>query len=245
MPVYHKPNFEPSQHSLGCEYGDLALTNRGAVAVTAKTTKFVGTAVFTGGWSLGVEALKGKNARYAEATGEADKWKLRYEKCAEKRRQKGKSVFPNNPGKGPFFTDCREKYKEYKHYLNKASDIAKQLQNGLESKGLATEESDAILIPAIAAPAEIEKEEFEKTMQDWKNRSGKKGGGARNKPNRANSMNAAFDPEGTALTLEGDGDDGFPIWILGIGALLALGGVGYYVMSSSGEDELDEADATE
>jgi len=242
MPVYHKPNFEPSQHSLGCEYGDLALTNRGAVAVTAKTTKFVGTAVFTGGWSLGVEALKGKNAAYAEASGNADKWKLRYEKCAKKRRDKGKGVYPNDPGKGPFFTDCREKHKEWKYYVNRAARLAKELGEKLRAKDQMTPDVAVMLTEAEALPAGIAEEEFEDSMNDYRDSQGGGGGKGRGgrkgrgRPNKDNIMNAAFDPEGTAETLEGEGDGGFPVWLLGIGAVLALGGVAYYVMSAPDEE---------
>jgi len=237
MPVYHKPNFEPSQHSLGCGYGDLALTNssRGMAAVTGTVLKTTGTAVFTGGWSLGAEALKGKNARYAEASGQADKWRLKYNKCSKKRKDKGKSLYPNNPGKGPFFTDCRESYKEWKHFENKAARLAKELGESLNSKGQLTADTAVMLAEAQARPAQIAEEEYNDTVKDWKANE-KRGGKKKSKPNRQNIMDASFDPEGTALTLEGDGDDGFPIWILGIGALLALGGVGYYVMSGPSDE---------
>lgn len=231
--TFHSPKFQPSEHSLGCGYGDIALTNRGMVAVTGKVSKAATLALFTGGATLAADALKSKDARYAEARAQADKFKMRYNKCAKKRREKGKSLYPNNPGKGPFFTDCREKHKEWKHYENKAASLAKSLQEKLARKDKLDVETAKMLTEAQSRPAKIAESEYKDSVKDWedKSKTGKKGGGQKNRPNRKSIQAAAFDPEGTAQTLEGEGDDGFPIWLIGLGAVAALGGVAYYVLA--------------
>lgn len=226
------PTFQPSPYSYGSAYhghGALALQNRGAVAATAQYTKTGLTTLFTGG-AYGIsEALKGKAAKLADAEGNALKWKQRYLRCKKKRQDKGKSVYPGDPGKGPFYRDCREKYKEWKHFEKKAARLAKELQQKLDDQGKLSEEAEVDLLEIQAQPEKTTLAEFADSVQAYEEnrRKGKRA----NKPKKENFQMASLDPEGAAATIEGEGYDGLPLWVLGVGALAAVGGIAYYVMA--------------
>lgn len=228
----YTPTFQPSSLSYGCgDYGDLALSNpRGAMAVTGKLSKDATLTLFTGGGYAVAEALKGKQAKLGEAEGNAKKWKLRYLKCKKKRKDKGKSIYPGNPGKGPFYRDCREKYKEWKHFEQKAAKLAKELQKSLSDKDKLHPQAEKELVMIQARPVKGAEKEFNEAVKDWEANQ-KKGGKKSSKPKKDNFLAASLDPELAAATIEGDGDDGFPLWLLGIGGLAAVGGIAYYILA--------------
>lgn len=220
------PTFQPSTYSYGCDYGDLALTNsgRGVVAAGGKATKDVFYSVMTGGMYALDKATDSLRKRLGDAEGEATRWKQSYYKCKRRREKKGKPVYPHNSGKGLFKTDCREKHKEWKHYESKAARLAEQLQDKLKSKGLLDPEAEKQLMELQQRPVVGAEKEWKEALQTWE--STKQGP----KPNKSDILLASTDPELAAETLEGEGG-GFPVWLVGIGALAAVGGIAYYVMA--------------
>lgn len=127
--------FQPSSLSPSVE-GYYAHHN-GALALANQSTSSV---LATGGLSAVAQALKSKTGKLAYHVREAAKKKVLYDKCKSKNKSKGKPVYPMNPGKGPFFSDCRGPHKDWKHHEEEAAKLAKELREEMDSKGQLTPE---------------------------------------------------------------------------------------------------------
>jgi hypothetical protein len=103
---------------------------------------FVGAILAAAGTVAGpiVGSIQAKQEeKKADACGTAAQFKNKYTACATARRAKGKAVYPGNPGKGPFFTDCREDYKKWQKYKG----LCESASAGMETEMLVEEEEGA------------------------------------------------------------------------------------------------------
>lgn len=94
----------------------------------------------------------------SEAVDKAKKAKSKYDACKKKRGAKG--AYPEHPGKGPFFMDCRADYRKWKKYAEiagpKAMGVGQNLYQAdpdaaeAAAAAAATEATtNTVLIPAI------------------------------------------------------------------------------------------------
>jgi hypothetical protein len=108
-------------------------------------------AALAGIYALG-RALRSKDKKYAEAISKADSYERKYRGCHKKNKAAGKPYYPEKPGKGPFYTDCRGDYKKWKHWEERAAKLAIDLKAKLGRSGKLDKQTAKELDAAIARP---------------------------------------------------------------------------------------------
>lgn len=143
---------------------------------------------------IGVKDMDDKLRYYL---GEAEKQKTRYLKCKSVRKSKGKPVYPKEPGKGPFFDDCRESYKKWKSAEKKAAQYADSLREKLEAKGQLTPEMDKHLgvikkMPELTA-LDLREQDRKLLADEYLEEQGKGCGKEKDKKGKKKDANRRYD----------------------------------------------------
>lgn len=255
---YATGTFEPSAYSAGYGQATFAVPNP-----VARPNVRIGAVNLVPGAERTRIALT-KDAKYNKADDMTRDYWQQYQKCKGRRTKNGMLTYPCSDyskkrregfskkerkqcsSTGLFATNCSGYHKKWKKWEAKRKEAARDYEDKLKNQEKLTGAMQDQLAYAQAAPLFDSERDFydyldaqekevcrrRKCSVDEEGNPKFTRGSQPGSPERAAAISAGF--EESVLEEEAGG---FPLWLLGIGAAAALGGVGYYVWSTMGEEE--------
>lgn len=221
-------NFQPSGYSF--EAADLPLQtdyltdDMGepiTIGILLASAIIAGTAAAGAGTVAIANAAYSKDQRYVKAYEKTMKYKLAYNKCRERRENKGKEAYPQDKSKSITATNCHSDYIKWMSWQEKKSERAAQLEEKLAKKDKLSED--------VAEELDEAKKEARSEKQKLRDH-------ARNRRQQVSDQDLAVDP---AALMEAQAElDAIPeeegmglTPFLLVGGIVALAGGAYYFMS--------------